>query len=173
MFKLGRYIGIPQNESLLPMLFTQEPVLSLHREMDNLFNEFFGHDWGMSFTSVRYPRINVSETDTELKVVAEVPGYTEKTLKVEFDEGVITISGNSSSKTSNTDEVSDKKQEGTHDIYREIQQKSFQRTIPLPCNVSQKIEDIMASFKDGILTISLKKVEPPTSTSKKIDIHKG
>src|SRR5215475_1502567 len=78
------------------------PLLALHREMNRVFDNFFrGVDF-MPFGSDRFlewPDIEVSETDKEVKVIAELPGLDEKDLGVKLANGVLTISGEKKSES--------------------------------------------------------------------------
>ena len=72
-----------------------------------------------------------------------------KQLNVEVEEGVLTISGDKHS-TFNDD--------GAKVIRRELKQSSFKRSFELGELLNG--EDISASFKDGILSVSIPKTEP-------------
>jgi HSP20 family protein len=78
----------------------RNPLFSLHHEMDRLFDEAFRSFDLMPFGSDRVfdravgsPNIEVTETDQEVKVIAEVPGLEEKDLQVKFAGGVLVITG--------------------------------------------------------------------------------
>jgi HSP20 family protein len=72
------------------------PLLTLHREMNRLFdNVFRGFDL-TSFGSERvltWPNIEVSETGKEVKVRAELPGLEEQDVEVQLSNDVLTIQG--------------------------------------------------------------------------------
>lgn len=72
------------------------PMLSLHREMNRLFDNMLrGFDdsrmWGSRQTE--WPRIDVEETDKNYRVTAELPGMDEKDVEVLLQDGVLTIRG--------------------------------------------------------------------------------
>src|SRR3954462_4462341 len=73
----------------------QNPFLTLHREMNRLFDEAFrsfdllGHSVGPSW-STGWPEIEISENDKQITVSAEVPGLEEKDVEVLLDEDVLT-----------------------------------------------------------------------------------
>src|SRR5437588_4819681 len=82
------------------------PFLTLHREMNRLFDDVFRGFDVTPFGSDRlfgsptgWPKIEVGETDKEVKVMAELPGLDEKDLGVELANGVLTISGEKKSET--------------------------------------------------------------------------
>jgi hypothetical protein len=78
----------------------QHPFLTLHREMNRLFDDVlrgfdapltaFGRSPGWSSN---WPDVEVSESDKELRVTAEVPGLEEKDVEVLLDDGVLTLRG--------------------------------------------------------------------------------
>ena len=81
---------------LLPSRDIWEPFGSLRRDMERVFEDFsrdFG--WGPPATAgmVGAPRVDVSETDTELKIEAELPGMDEKDVEVVLSDGRLTIKG--------------------------------------------------------------------------------
>jgi HSP20 family protein len=82
------------------------PLLSLHHEMDGLFDDAFRGFGLMPFGRHRlldgamdWPNIQVTETDKEVKVTAEAPGLEEKDLQVAFAHGVLAIKGEKKSET--------------------------------------------------------------------------
>lgn len=72
------------------------PFLTLHREMNRVFDDVFrGFDlapFGFDHTFA-WPNVEVSETDKELKVTADLPGLEEKDVEVELANGILTIKG--------------------------------------------------------------------------------
>ena len=96
-----------------------------------------------------YPKVIVYEYEDKIGIVAEIPGLNKKQLNVEVEEGVLTISGDKHS-TFNDD--------GAKVIRRELKQSSFKRSFELGELLNG--EDISASFKDGILSVSIPKTEP-------------
>jgi HSP20 family molecular chaperone IbpA len=77
------------------------PFLTLHREMNRLFDDVFrgfdrspfGSDRFFDRIAGNWPRVEVSETDKEIKVTAELPGLDEKDVQVELANGVLAIAG--------------------------------------------------------------------------------
>ncbi len=150
----------------------EHPAYSLQREMNRLFDDFFhSFDMGRSFDlsafstleqSAVTPRIDVHETDKELRISAELPGLTEKEIDVSLSKDMLTIKG-------------EKKQEHEENVkgwYRmERSYGAFTRSIPLPCEVDQ--DNCNASFKNGVLTVALSKTAQAQSTTKSITVKKG
>ena len=138
----------------------------VHGELDRLFDEIFG-DWGIvprrqggedAFATFS-PRVNVSETDKEITVSAEVPGLDEKDVTVELDDTALTLSG----------EKKEESEEKGRD-WRRVEQAhgSFHRVLPLPTAIDA--EKAKATFKKGVLTVTLPKKEEDKPSRKTIDI---
>ena len=96
-----------------------------------------------------YPKVNVYEYDDKVGVVAEIPGLDKKQLDVAVEDGVLTISG---------DKHSAFEDDGAKVIRRELKQSSFKRSFELGDMLDG--ENISAIFKDGILSVSIPKIEP-------------
>jgi HSP20 family protein len=140
------------------------PLLTLHREMNRLFDDVFrGFDL-TPFGSDRFdrvggnwPSVEVSETDKEIKVTAELPGLDEKDVKVELANGVLAIAGEKKTETEDKDR-----------LFSERYYGRFVRRIPVE-NVDEG--KISAAFKNGVLTITLPKVAQAQSKVKRIAIN--
>ena len=96
-----------------------------------------------------YPKVNVYEYDDKVGIVAEIPGLDKKQLEVSVEEGVLTISG---------DKHSTFESDGAKVLRRELKQSSFKRQFELGDLLDG--ENIKANFKDGILSVSVPKIEP-------------
>ena len=96
-----------------------------------------------------YPKINVYEWDDKVGIIAEIPGLRKKDLNIQVEDGILTISGNKH----NTFDV-----DGAKVLRRELKQSSFKRSFELGELLDG--DDISAKFKDGILSVSIPKIEP-------------
>ena len=96
-----------------------------------------------------YPKVNVYEYDDKVGIVAEIPGLDKKQLEVSVEEGVLTISG---------DKHSTFESDGAKVLRRELKQSSFKRQFELGELLDR--DNISANFKDGILSVSVPKIEP-------------
>ena len=96
-----------------------------------------------------YPKVNVYEYEDKIGIIAEIPGLDKKQLEVSVEEGVLTISGDKHSAFEN---------DGATVLRRELKQSSFKRQFELGELLDG--ENIKASFKDGILSVSVPKIEP-------------
>lgn len=128
---------------------------NIGREMSNWF-DFPSKVFGGAST----PRVDVYQTESDVIVKAEIPGVAKEDLNVYIDEGTIKLSG----QTRRENEFKDE------DVYRaERYYGNFSRTIPLPAEV--KSDEAKAEYKDGILTITVPKVEPSKGKGRRIDIQ--
>ena len=106
------------------------------------------------------PQIDVSETAKEIRVTAELPGMEEKDLEVSLVEGALTIRG----------EKSEEHEEDKGDVHRsERQYGMFERTIRLPSEVDA--DKVKASFKKGVLKITLPKTKEAQSNRRVIPVQ--
>jgi len=138
------------------------PFLTLHREMnrliDNVFSRFesgmpslFG---GMSM----WPTIEAVETDEAVRISAELPGMDEKDIEVLVDEDVLTVRGERKAET-----------EDRERRFSERYYGRFERVIPLPFAVEH--DKAEASFKNGLLTVTLPKSAKAQEKAKRIPIN--
>lgn len=141
----------------------QDSLASLQRELGQLFEGFF--DGGpMHFANQGLqmaPKLDVSETDKELHVTAELPGLKEEDINVEVTGDSLRIRG----------EKKDERDEKQHNFHRvERSFGMFERVVPLHIEVNR--EQVQATYKDGILTIVLPKaVTAPVS--QKVTVKPG
>lgn len=105
------------------------------------------------------PAINVRQTDKEYMVEVHAPGYQEDDFDIEVADDYVTVSGHHEDK----DEETSKQY-----LHREFSSESFTRTLSLPENVNA--EAATADMKNGILTITLPKIEPEKPKTKKIKV---
>ena len=118
----------------------------------------FKEETGVSFSQGSYPKVNVYEYDDKIGIVAEIPGLDKKNVTVDVEEDVLIISGDKHGF----------EEDGAKCITRELKQSSFKRSFNLGDHLDG--EDVSASFKDGLLSISIPKKEPeqPKKTFVKI-----
>ncbi|MYZ46121.1 MULTISPECIES: Hsp20/alpha crystallin family protein [Hyphomicrobiales] len=150
-----------------PIVFRDDdrnPFLSLHREVNRLFDDVFrSFDsrlpafGSLSSFSAAWPNVEISDTDKEIKVNAEVPGLEEKDIEVLLDDGVLTLKGEKRSETEDKDKQFSERFYGR-----------FERRIPLGVEVEE--DKIDARFKNGVLSIVLPKSAKAQSQVKRIAI---
>jgi len=134
----------------------------MRRDMDRLWDSFLegglrrrteeGGEW--------LPSLDVSETKNELVVKAEVPGMDAKDIDISLSDGMLTIKG----------EKKQEKEEKEADYHLvERSYGAFVRSVQLPKEV--KADKINASYKDGVLKITLPKSEEVKKKEIKIKVE--
>lgn len=129
-----------------------DPFSSLQRGMNRLFEDVLrggglpatgaeGQEGGMLM-----PQINVSESDTEIRITAELPGVAEKDVDVTLDDDMLTIRGEK-----RLEQKGDK--ENYHFVERSFGR--FLRSVRLPQSVNR--DQVRANVENGVLTIVLPK----------------
>jgi len=141
----------------------QNPFLALHREVNRLFDDVFrGFDapapFGRASSWAGWPNVEVSETDKEIRVLADMPGLEEQDIEILLEDGVLTLRGEKKS------EVEDKDRQYSERFYGR-----FERRIPLDAEIEQ--DKVNASFKNGILAVTLPKTAQAQTKAKRIAIN--
>ena len=140
----------PASGGILP----GDPFLSLHREMNRLFDDVFRGtglpaatgSQGQGVGNFVNASINVSETENEIRITAELPGVTEQDIDVSLDDDVLTIRG---------EKKFERKDDKENFHFVERSYGTFQRSLRLPFQVDP--EQVQASFENGVLTVTLPK----------------
>ena len=117
--------------------------------VENSFPEINKQIGVKPFSGTAYPKVNVYEYDDKVGVIAEIPGLDKKDLSIDVEEGVLTISGNNHGLFDD---------DGAKVIRRELKHSSFKRQFALGELLDG--ENIKATFKDGLLSVHIPKVEP-------------
>lgn len=147
------------------------PFEEMDRMFDRWFENFFPLGWMRPFRMERpswgelaapfegrMPKVDVIDRDDEVVVRAEVPGIEKDELDVSVSDNAVTIKGETKREA--------KEEKGNY--YRcEISRGAFTRTIALPDYVDT--DGAKAKFKDGMLELTLPKVEKAKRRSIKID----
>lgn len=154
---------VGQRHDNAPVRREDDPFRFLQRDMNRLFDDFFA-DFplarNVAGASAFTPRVNVSETDREVTVSAELPGMDEKDIAVEMSDSAVTISGERK-------EEKEEKNKNWH--WKEQSYGSFSRTIPLPDGIDGA--KAKAQFKKGLLTVAIPKREDKQARRKTIAIE--
>ncbi len=138
------------------------PVLSLHREMNRIFNEalrgfddprFFGAGSG-------WPSMDVEETEREFRVTAELPGLDERDVEVLLQDGILTVRGEKKVES-----------EAGNRTYSERFYGRFERQISLDRDIDEAA--VNANFKNGVLTVCVPKSARAAERSRRIPINTG
>ena len=142
-------------------------LFSLQQDMNRIFETFFQAFDEQPFASLSesssgffQPKIDLSETQAELKVSVELPGLSVKDLHVTVTNDALTIKG----------EKHEEKEEQTKGYYRmERHYGSFNRTVEFPVGVDKDRAE--ASFNNGVLTIVVPKAKHSQVEVKKIPVQ--
>lgn len=153
------------------------PFDRLRSEIDRLFDDFGMGPWRSPFRRAvfnaepfwrgemswgKVPAVDIAETAKGYEITAELPGIDEKNVEVKYADGTLTIKG----------EKKDEKEEKKENYYlSERNFGSFQRSFRVPDGVDAgKVE---ASFKNGVLTVTLPKTPDAQKKEKRIEIKLG
>lgn len=130
-----------QNES------KSHPLTNWHSEMDNLFESFF-RPVRQSASGAWLPAMNISESEGAYQVDLELPGLGAEDVNVELHDGKLTISGERKAE----EQSEDRRYHRVEHVYGK-----FERVLKLGTPVDE--ENVTASFKNGVLMVSIPKSE--------------
>lgn len=156
---------VPQGEKRETVaLGAWSPFGVFSREVDRLFDDV-GRGWTLApfrvfeprTTGELAPRLDVSETEKEIKVTAELPGMDEKDVNVTLEGDVLTLTGEKKAEA-------EEKGKNFHRVERTY--GSFHRVVRLPSEVDAT--KVTAGFKKGVLTVTLAK--SPAAQTRKIEV---
>ncbi|WP_026227835.1 Hsp20/alpha crystallin family protein [Hoeflea sp. 108] len=159
---------IPWNRgnNQMPTVFRDEsvdPFMALHRNVNRLFDEVFrGFDTTAPFDRMMsrngsWPSLEISENEKEIRVMAEVPGLEDKDVEILLENGVLTLRGEKKSETEDKDRKFSERYHGR-----------FERRLALGREVDE--DKVEATFRNGVLTVTLPKTEKARANAKRIAI---
>jgi HSP20 family protein len=125
-------------------------VVSIQDEMNRLFDDFFGRPvlktgWTEGVWS---PIVDISEDKENMIIKSEMPGMSKDDVKISIQDNVLTLKGEKK-------QEKEEKDKNYHRIERNY--GSFCRSFQLPTSV--KSDKVKASYKDGVLSVTLPKTE--------------
>ena len=129
-----------------------DPFLSLHRDMNRLFDDVLRGSFGVPVRSgeqgggMMMPHMDVSEIENEVRICAELPGVSEKDVDVSLSDDVLTIRG---------EKKFERKDDKENYHFVERSYGTFQRSLRLPYAADP--DQVQASFENGVLTVTLPK----------------
>lgn len=147
--------------SFMPGRDLTDSFENLHQQIGRVFQEtwnsypFNGISRGLALT-------DIAETERQIEVCVELPGFQENDIDVSIEGNILTI-------TAETSE--EQKADGKSYVYSERRRGSIERSIRLPEHA--ETEDATASFKDGVLTVCIPKSEKSLSNSRRIPLNNG
>jgi HSP20 family protein len=122
------------------------------------FTDNFLSKWMRDFDGSRFPSVDIKETDKTVVVEAELPGMEIKDIDISLENNSLVIKGEKKRAT-------EQKGENYHRVERSY--GSFYRTVALPCRVDRN--GVKASYKHGILSVTLSKAETERAERIKIE----
>ena len=143
------------------IIWKNQEINKLRRDMDRLFSRLWD-DFGMPHfqrPSRDIPSIDLYETEENLILKAEIPGLNPEDLDVSITNDILTIKGEMKKEFA-------QERENYHRMERRYE--SFSRSIQLPSRVM--IEDVEATYREGVVTIIMPKCKPEITKKVKIRI---
>jgi len=138
------------------------PLGDFHREMDRIFERFFEHPWGpvelTPYSGEFAPPMNISETDKDVVVKAELPGVDPNQIELKVVGNTLSLSGKK-------DETKEEKGDNFYRSERVF--GSFTRSVQLPETVDA--DKVNAEFRNGVLTVKMPK--KPGAMARKIPVQ--
>lgn len=127
------------------------PFQQLSQEVDRLFDELIHRPWGMSRTkeSEWAPQLDLYEDAAAFVLEADLPGVQEKDISVTIEQGDLVLRGKRA-----FERICDE----SSFYCRERRSGEFTRRLRLPTSIDQ--EKIHAQFHDGVLQVTLPKIQP-------------
>jgi HSP20 family protein len=128
-----------------------DPFTSFRREVDRMFDDFFRsagqglQPWNAGWHAMA-PRIDISDSDKELVITAEIPGLDEKDFEVTLAGDLLTIKGEKKTENENRN---------GNAYYVERRFGSFSRSVRLPFEAGD--EQVEANYDRGVLTVRVPK----------------
>jgi len=133
--------------------------------LNNFWDDFWGFPslfqnkaWGENSSFL--PSLDVSETDKEFQIQADLPGFDSKDISVEIEDSGIVISGKK-------DSTSEDK--GKNYLRCERSSGSFYRKVNFPPNAD--LENVKCKSKNGVLSITIPKLQETKKKEVKIEIE--
>lgn len=147
---------------------TEDAIITLRREMDRLFDDFFRSpfslrpfEWFGSAWGEFSPCVDIQETDKAVEVYVDLPGMDEKDIQISLGDNILTISG---------EKKAEKEEKGKRYYHLERSYGSFYRSIPVPVEIDE--DKAEATFDKGVLKVVLPKTAEAQKRAKKIPIKK-
>jgi HSP20 family protein len=143
-----------------------DPLSDFRRDMDRLFDAFFGSAGPLvggaaAATSMAMPRIDIHEDDHELRVSADMPGVKPSEVDLRLEGDVLVITGERKSEA-------ERKDENFHVMERG--HGRFRRSVQLP--FAPDPDQVHADYNHGVLTIRMP-MQPQAQRSRRIEVRES
>jgi HSP20 family protein len=153
--------AVPATVIAKEMEFNRDNWLtSFDQIFDEAFKGFypeFHKTYGIEpFAKSSYPKVNVIALTDCIEIEAEIAGYAKDDISVQVEENILSIVGKTSQLTEQTDKA----------VYllRELKRSSFSRSFKLSDQLD--VDNIGATFKDGLLKLVIPRKQPTNTTGK-------
>jgi HSP20 family protein len=156
----GREVQVRREGQHNPMLALQSDINRMFEDLWRSFDLPMLGNAGDGFGNGAMPRVDVRETDKEVEVVAELPGMEEPDLEVSVGEGMLTIRG---------EKKEEHEREDKGYVLRERSFGRIERVVPLPAGLDP--DSAKATFKNGVLTVTIPKTPEAQAAVKRIQVH--
>jgi HSP20 family protein len=147
----------------------QNSVQALHADLDRVFDEFwrgFGFPvprvFGRDAVFHAPLRIDLHETPNEVEVDAELPGMDDQDVDIRIADGTMTISGV---------KKAERTKEENGFVLRERSFGRLERVVPLPEGLN--IDAANATFKNGVLTVTIPKAKGAQPEAKRVQVQRS
>lgn len=139
-------------------------TVASQENFNRLFSEQFGRFFGEGETGARTwtPAVDIFETDQNLVLKAELPGFDPKDVEVRIEDGTLYLKGERKFEN-------ETKQQNYHRIERSY--GTFSRTFTVPNSINS--DNVKAEYRDGVLTLTLPKREEAKPKTVKIQVTEG
>lgn len=140
------------------------PTSVMESRLSQIFNDALGaFDWRYrdSATAAWVPPVDITEQADAIRIMAELPGVSPDNVKISVESNVLTINGTK-------EQMSEEKTERVHRYERTY--GSFERTFTLPGTVDPA--GIRANYDNGVLTVTLPKVEKAKPRQIQVEVAK-
>jgi HSP20 family protein len=135
---------------------TNHPFISISKEMNKLFEDESLHESSKSFL----PRTDIMEDEKNYFLTTELPGVEENDIDISLKNGRLTLKAEKKS-------TIEKNEKSKHYLERVF--GNFERTIDLGDKIDE--DNIIATFKNGVLNLTIPKIGPIKPIERKININ--
>ena len=143
---------------------------------DTLFDQFVGDlypdfqkEFGVEFFQKgSYPKVDIVDRNSSVQIVAEIPGLTKNDVSIDIEPDKTNPNNNVLSISGNTRKDNGENEEELRYVRRELKRSSFKRSFILGENLN--VDNVGAKFSNGILDISIPKIKPINTKTRKVEI---
>ena len=134
---------------------TFKDIMTRANKIDDMFIPYMWRDQLSTPSNDSIP-VTVHDKDTERVIAIHAAGFGKTDISIEYDKNVLSVSGNVINKNASTH-------------YKYMKETSFNKTFPL-FEDTHDVNNILAEYNDGVLTITIPKLEIKKTSAKSIEI---